>query len=637
MAVDRGSLTALFASARAALSVSPVSEVELQTWRALLLKRTVGTAFFLGVFAAIPSIWISARVGMWALIVFDVLVLIAVFGLWTQVHRNYRRSAFVFLFLLFLVGVVLLVNVGQASQPYLLAVPVMTVLLLGLRAGLAALVLSWATLLLVGYLLNADIDLPGRELAPFTKWAVISVNFFVVAAALTLSSAFLLGGLNASLRRQRADAENLTHLATHDSLTGLANRALLVAQLQRAIASAQRADKLLAVALMDIDRFKNVNDSLGHAVGDTLLDAAAKQLQKSVRDGDTVARLGGDEFVVILTAVGSEDDIAAAANRILTSVSGRFELGGHEVYSTCSVGIAVFPRDGTDAESLIKNADTAMYRAKENGRNRCQFFHEEMNVRVARRLALESQLRLALERGELQLHYQPKFDLASGKLAGAEALIRWNNAELGSVSPAQFIPVAEDTDLIVPVGRWILQEACAQARRWLDTFGITLCIAVNISARQFHSVELLSTVRGALDNNGLNPQQLQLEITESMVMHDPLTAIGLLTELKALGLSIALDDFGTGYSSLAYLKKFPIDVLKIDQSFVAGLALDKDDVAIVRTITELARNLGLTTVAEGVEDHSQERVLRDIQVDEVQGYRFGRPVPAAEFEGWLRT
>jgi diguanylate cyclase (GGDEF)-like protein len=429
--------------------------------------------------------------------------------------------------------------------------------------------------------------------------------------------------------------DELERQATHDALTGLANRNLLNDRLRQALARAERAGSLVAVLFIDLDRFKYVNDSLGHAVGDELLKAVAATISGCVRDEDTVARLGGDEFVLVLADALSEDDTLTAMTRVLEAVSRQYRVAGHELHMSCSIGASLFPRDGRDAGTLLKNADTAMYRAKERGRNRGQFYLEEMNARLGERLSLENRLRHALERSELLLHYQPQVDLRSGAIVGAEALIRWREPELGLVSPDRFIPIAEETGLIVPIGEWVLETACAQAAAWRAAGLPRIRLAVNLSARQFRHKGLAEAIRRALQSNRLDPGDLELEITESMIVQEPAETIRLLESLKAIGLRIAVDDFGTGYSSLAYLKRFPIDVLKIDQSFVRGIAANRSDAAIARTVINLARSLYLHTVAEGVETAEQAGLLHDWTCDEAQGYLFSRPLPAEEFAALL--
>ncbi len=429
--------------------------------------------------------------------------------------------------------------------------------------------------------------------------------------------------------------DELERQATHDALTGLANRNLLNDRLQQAIARAERLHSLIAVLFIDLDHFKYVNDSLGHAVGDELLKAVAATISGSVRTEDTVARLGGDEFVLVMADAQEESDVLIAMARMLEAVSRQYVVAGHELHMSCSIGASLYPRDGADAGTLLKNADTAMYRAKEGGRNRGQFYLEEMNARLGERLSLENMLRHALARGELLLHYQPQVDLRSGAIVGAEALIRWQHPEQGPMRPDQFIPIAEETGLIVQIGEWVLATACAQAAAWRAAGLPRIRLAVNISARQFRHKGLGAAIRRALAAQGLDPGSLELELTESMIMQDQEETLRMLKELKAIGLRIALDDFGTGYSSLNYLKRFPIDVLKIDQSFVHGIALNRSDAAIARTVINLARNLYLHTVAEGVETAEQADLLHAWTCDEAQGYLFSRPLPAEEFTALL--
>jgi diguanylate cyclase (GGDEF)-like protein len=439
----------------------------------------------------------------------------------------------------------------------------------------------------------------------------------------------------ADLAERERYQDELSRQATHDALTGLANRSLLDDRLKQAIARAERSGNLVAVLFIDLDYFKYVNDSLGHAVGDELLKAVAAAVSGCVRDIDTVARPGGDEFVLVLADVHSEDDALTTMSRVLEAVSREYLVAGHELHVNCSIGASLYPRDGRDAVALLKNADTAMYRAKEGGRNRGQFYLEEMNARLGERLSLERLLRHALERGELLLNYQPQVDLRTGAIVGAEALIRWQQPELGLVPPDKFIPIAEETGLIVPIGEWVLQTACAQAGAWRAAGLPQIRLAVNLSAAQFRHKRLGESIRQALRANRLKPDSLELEITESMIMHDPAGTIRLLEELKAIGVRIAVDDFGTGYSSLGYLKRFPIDVLKIDQSFVRGIANNRSDAAIARTVINLARSLYLHTVAEGVETAEQADLLHAWTCDEAQGYHFSRPLAAEDFTALL--
>ena len=431
-----------------------------------------------------------------------------------------------------------------------------------------------------------------------------------------------------------SDLERQTY---HDPLTGLANRHLLNERLGHSLALAGRHERTMAVIVVGLDRFKNINDSLGHAVGDQLLKEVAQQILTCVRDVDTVARVGGDEFVLILAEVESDNDAMAAIGRIFASVSREYRIAGHELHVACSIGASLFPRDGQDAATLLRNADAAMHRAKDGGRSRFQFFERDINARLSQRLSLENGLRHAVEREELELDYQPQIALASGAVVGVEALLRWRHPQLGRVPPGSFISIAEETGLIVPIGEWVLHTACAQARAWRDAGLPALRVAVNLSPRQFRHKGLGDSIRQAMESNHLEAGAIELEITESMAMVDPEESMQLLRGFKELGLRIALDDFGTGFSCMSYLKRFPIDVLKIDQSFVAGIAHDRSDAAIARTVIGLARSLWLQTIAEGVETAEQAQLLLRWTCDEAQGFHFSAPVTAQAVTELLRT
>jgi len=435
-------------------------------------------------------------------------------------------------------------------------------------------------------------------------------------------------------RRKRVE-EELLHLANHDALTGLPNRTLLHDRLSQAIAYASRSEKPVALMLIDLDRFKNINDSLGHEIGDKVIVEVGRRLSSIVRDGDTVARLGGDEFVVILVDMASEQDVAMVAHKALESLSLPLAMHGNEFYPTASIGISLYPKDGHDVQALLKNADVAMYRAKEAGRNNFQFYAQEMNARAMDRLTLESGLRRALERNEFILYYQPKVNLASGEIAGMEALLRWQPPGQKMVSPADFIPIAEETGLIVPIGEWVLRTACAQNKAWQDAGMTAYRIAVNLSARQFKQ-DIVEMVSRALQETGCSASGLELEITESTIMENPVTAVVTLQILSDMGVHIAIDDFGTGYSSLSYLKRFPIDSLKIDQSFVRDITSDADDAAIATAVIALAHSMKLLVIAEGVETAEQLEFLRGQRCDQMQGYYFSRPLPAEQIEKLLR-
>jgi diguanylate cyclase (GGDEF)-like protein/PAS domain S-box-containing protein len=435
----------------------------------------------------------------------------------------------------------------------------------------------------------------------------------------------------------RAMALQMAHSAQHDFLTSLPNRMLFNDRVSQAIVLAARHMKKVAVLFLDLDGFKHINDSLGHPIGDKLLQSIAKRLVDCVRGSDTVSRQGGDEFVVLLSEMDQPEDAALSARRMLKSVAEPHSIDQHDLHVTTSIGLSVYPDDGLDAETLIKNADTAMYQAKENGRQSYQFFMPAMNVRAVERQSIEESLRRAMERQEFSLHYQPKINLRTGEITGAEALIRWTHPTRGPVSPAQFIPVAEDCGLILPIGQWVLREACKQAREWV-TAGLPLAtMAVNISSMEFRDDNFLQSVFAILKETGLDPKSLELELTESVLMKRAESAASVLKTLRASGVQIAVDDFGTGYSSLSYLRKFPIDALKIDQSFVRQITTARDDTTIVTAVISMGRSLKLRVVAEGVETQEELEFLRAHQCDEAQGYFFSRPVVAEQFAKLLET
>jgi diguanylate cyclase (GGDEF)-like protein/PAS domain S-box-containing protein len=427
----------------------------------------------------------------------------------------------------------------------------------------------------------------------------------------------------------------LTHMASHDSLTGLPNRSLFLDRLNQSLFKKERSRKMLAVVYLDLDQFKRINDTLGHHIGDLLLKEVAIRLQACVRKADTVSRLGGDEFTLLLDDLAAPEDSVLVADKILHLFELPFTLDSHEMFVTASIGITLFPSDGDTADKLLKNADTAMYHAKEKGRNNYQFFSEQMNTRVSERLYLETGLRHALERNEFLLHYQPRIEVASGRIVGVEALIRWQHPEKGIVSPATFIPLAEETGLIVPIGEWVLRNACSQNKAWQDAGFQKIQVSVNISVRQFTNNNLVSTVRDILKETGLSAACLELEITESSVMLNPDQAINTLKELKALGLSISIDDFGTGYSSLSHLKNLPVDILKVDQSFVKGIHENKSDKTLVSTIINMGHSLGLSVVAEGVETAEQLSFLGERNCQEVQGFYLSKPLSSESLQALL--
>jgi diguanylate cyclase (GGDEF)-like protein/PAS domain S-box-containing protein len=429
----------------------------------------------------------------------------------------------------------------------------------------------------------------------------------------------------------RAMALKMAHLAQHDFLTGLPNRVLLTERLSRAIGQARRHSKRVALMFIDLDYFKNINDSLGHTIGDLLLQMVAERLKTCIRDTDTVCRQGGDEFVILLAEIEHPQDAAPIAEKLLAAFAESCLIDGNELHVTLSVGISIYPDDGVDADEVMKNADTAMYHAKANGRNNYQFFTTEMNTRAVRRLGVEGSLRRALKQGEFQLYYQPKVDIPSGRMIGSEALIRWLDPDVGMVYPEHFVPIAEESGLIVPIGRWVLREACRQVRAWQDSGLQAVPVSVNISAVEFRHKNFLEGVALILKETGMQPGFLELELTESILMHDAESSASVLESLKAMGLQLAIDDFGTGYSSLSYLKRFPISTLKIDQSFVQDIASDQDDASIVGAMIGMGKSLKQRVIAEGVETEAQLAFLRTLQCDEGQGFLFGHPVPADEF------
>jgi diguanylate cyclase (GGDEF)-like protein/PAS domain S-box-containing protein len=443
-------------------------------------------------------------------------------------------------------------------------------------------------------------------------------------------------GFLSDINELRSYREQLEHQATHDTLTGLANRSLLHDRMRQAIGYCQRHHTLLATVFLDLDNFKFINDTLGHTVGDELLKQAARRLRACVREGDTVARLGGDEFVLLLLDEPNPEAVSQAVQRILQAMARPYPIGDKEYAMTCSMGVSLCPQDGSDAETLLKNADAAMYRAKAHGRNAFHFFTAEINQALSERMALERDLRAALQREELTLHFQPKVSLVSGQMIGAEALVRWNHPQHGMLSPARFIPIAEETGLIVPMGEWVLLQACEQARRWREAGLDFKVLSVNLSVRQFRSPDLVQQVAGLLEQTGLAPEALDLELTESLVMDNAEEFIAKLRALKALGVQLSVDDFGTGYSSLSYLKQFPVDRLKLDKSFVRHVVTDKGDAAIAQAVIRLGQILELAVTAEGVETEEQLAFLRRYGCDEAQGYLFSPPLPAGAFEALWR-
>jgi diguanylate cyclase (GGDEF)-like protein len=430
--------------------------------------------------------------------------------------------------------------------------------------------------------------------------------------------------------QRAANEERIRYQAYHDLLTGLPNRASFGEHLDEAIRRSKRFGWSVALMFLDLDRFKRVNDSLGHDAGDQLLRIAATRLKDCIRETDLLFRMGGDEFTALLENVKGPEEVAGVAARMIASIAEPIELAHHELTATASIGIAIYPKDEPTSERLVKSADTAMYRAKDLGRNRYAFFTQEMTERVESQLRLEAALQRALKNGEFVLHYQPRVAAATRRVVSVEALLRWNEPGAGLVPPSRFVPLLEESGLIVPIGAWVLRTACRQNKAWQETGLPPMRVSVNISSRQFRAESLVETIREALESSGLAAECLEIELTESLLVENADNAIGIMKRLKALGVAISIDDFGTGYSSLSYLKRFPIDCLKIDSSFVHDLHASAKDAAIVEAISALARSLGIGLVAEGVEEARQAEFLRARYCTELQGYLFSRPLPAAE-------
>jgi diguanylate cyclase len=433
----------------------------------------------------------------------------------------------------------------------------------------------------------------------------------------------------------RKQTLELSHAAQHDFLTGLPNRSLVNDRITQAISFSARYTKQLAVMFVDLDLFKRINDSLGHAVGDQLLQQVAIRIVACVRRSDTVARIGGDEFLVLLSQVGHAEDAVFIARKILTSLAAPYLIDQKQLQINVSIGVSTYPDDGADSETLIHRADTAMYEAKKLGRNNCQFFRPEMQARVLEWQSLEGSLRCALERNEFMLEYQPKIDLSTGGISGVEALLRWNHPERGLIQPLKFVPIAEDSGLIVPIGQWVLLEACRQARAWMDAGLPPVRIAVNVSALQFAAKDFLSSVRAALISTGIDPCNLELELTETVLMQDAESAVQTLRALKAIGVQLAVSDFGVGYSSFSYLRKFPLDALKVDRSFITDISSNPDNAMILSALINIGKSLRHRVVAEGVETEEQLHFLQQEGCSEGQGYFFCRPRIAEKFAQFL--
>jgi diguanylate cyclase (GGDEF)-like protein len=472
----------------------------------------------------------------------------------------------------------------------------------------------------------------------YLLWAAIaSIAVAVVTGLLGRMSWQLAEARRRESEAKLTHAQRVEYLAYHDGLTGLPNRSMFSKLLTKSISEAHRYNRQLAVAFLDLDRFKQINDTLGHEAGDHLLQEVAIRLRGCVRDSDTVARLGGDEFVVLLPDLADGAYAALVAQKILLQIAKEFTLIGQDFRVTASIGICTYPQDGLDEQTLTKNADLAMYQAKAEGKNNFQFYSEKLNAHSLERLALESSLRHGLERNEFRLYYQAKREIASGHITGMEALLRWEHPDMGIVGPREFIPVAEETGLIIPIGRWVLKTACMQSVEWRNQGLPPLSIAVNLTPRQFHDESLLADVTAILAATGMDPHLLEIEITESLLIHDVENTLRILKGLKTLGIRIAVDDFGTGYSSLAMLQRFPLDTIKIDRSFMRDIVGTPQDTGLADALIAMGKSLSLTVVAQGVETKEQAEHLRLHECNELQGFYFKKPLPVEEFTRLLHA
>ena len=640
---------------RTLASASTEAEV-LHDWRSRILSTILLLVAVLGTLTAIPGIWLALQQGLWIIAWIDLAALAWVLVLWKHPRLSYRVRTWNLLALIYVLGVWFLFLVGPVSQIYLMSFPVMAALLLGLRPALFALLANALTLMTVGYLGNTDLHVAGFESRPFVEWVVITVNFIFINTLITISCAVLLQQLERSLERQQVITESLqrgqedlqrvnaelqrtadalNRLAYFDELTGLPNRRLLMDRLAQAQAAARRKTQGGALLYLDLDRFKNVNDARGHAAGDALLVAVAQRLNELLREDDTVARLGGDEFVILSMHPPRDHDGDTRAARIVAGkVREAFEqpflLDGQPYRASASIGVVMLGHTLQPPEELLRDADTAMYRAKAAGRNRIAFFEATMQQEVEEHLALENELAQAVERGQLALHLQSQLD-AGGTVVGVEALLRWTHPQLGAIPPGRFIPIAEESGLILRLGDWVLEQAC-QTQRQLEAAGHGIPVSLNVSPRQFHQADFVDRVLAALARSGAQARLLVFEVTEGLLLENLERTIPRMQALAARGIRFSIDDFGTGYSSLAYLKRLPLHELKIDRSFIQDTPGDPGDTAIVEMILSMARHLGLKVVAEGVETRAQADFLAAHGCDAMQGYLYARPVSVAQ---WL--
>lgn len=779
MDATRTNTVAAFQILQRSLLVQQGEHEELRNWRERILSTILLVIVVLGGITAVPSVMLAVSEGLWSIAWIDAIALAWVATIWRARKLPYRFRAANLLALIYLLGLWFLFMVGPTSQIYLMAFPVMAALLLGLRPALLALVLNAVTLMGLGYLVNADLHVPGFENMPLLRWLVITINFMFINSVITISCAVLLNRLENSLERQRAiarslqegqvhlklaneelrltgaavtrlndmvliteaaplddpgprivfvndaferrtgytrqevqgqsprllqgrrtsreeldrikaalcrqepvhgellnytkdgqefwveldivpvtnDQGELTHwvsverditerkkseeeihrLAYFDALTGLPNRRMLLDRLTHVLASARRTPQVGALLYIDLDRFKNINDARGHAAGDQLLVLVAQRLAGLMREEDTVARLGGDEFVILTTRLAQDHDAGARsamviAGKVREALEQPFTLDGQPYSASGSIGVTLLPREGQNADDVLREADTAMYRAKAAGRNRIAFFEVAMQREVEERLTLEHELAQAISANQLALHLQPQFNPA-GQTVGAEVLLRWHHPVHGQVPPSRFIPIAEETTLILHLGRWVLEQALHTQVR-LQAAGHQLPLSINVSPRQFHQPDFVQQISALIERTGADPTCLVLEVTEGLLIENLDSTIARMNEIAALGIRFSIDDFGTGYSSLAYLKRLPLYELKIDRSFIQDTPTDPSDTAIVQLILSMAQHLGLRVVAEGVETREQADFLAAKGCDAMQGYLYARPAPVDE---WLAT
>ena len=605
---------------------------QIRAIREEVVMKTLSVTLIAGSVLLLGNMARNLHLGNPLSIVYPLLYLVALTFYLTRRRIGAQRIAWLTVILLYLAATAGMLVYGLAgnSAAVYMAFSFVSTTFFGVRGGAAAAALSVGSMALIGGMLvggriSMNVDLPAFMVNPFS-W---------VAAVLTVGSMSWLvlsqvGRLNDRYMKLLGEQH---HQARHDSLTGLNNRMALESVLDQAIADALRENLGLAVFLLDLDRFKNINDSLGHNVGDHLLVEVADRLQACVRGADTVARLSGDEFVVLLPRLASPD-VTSVAAKLVEALSAPYWIGDRELRTTPSIGISLCPQDAQDVESLIKYADTAMYAAKAKGGARFQYFAREMNQAATERLHIEYRLREALDGGQFVLHYQPKVDM-TGRLTGLEALLRWQVEGEAQLGPAQFIAIAEESGLIDEIGDWVIVTVCRQLRAWIDQGLAAPCVAINLSTRQLRQPDLAVKVGRMLVESGLSPDMLEFEVTETAAMENPQTAARRLDELGAMGLTLSIDDFGTGYSSLSHLRSLPLDALKIDRSFVRDIASDANDLAIARGTIALAHSLSLRVVAEGVETMAQWQLLRGLGCDEVQGYLIACPAPAEELAGIL--